>query len=239
MNPRKIQFSARVTEQFRAAALPRVLALFAATASAPAEILLYDAIGFWGISATDFAAALKTAGSGPVNIRINSPGGEVFDGLAIYNMILAHGDATVYVDGLAASAASYIAMGGKTVNMAEASQMMVHNASTITYGNKTDHAKQITVLAKMDGQFADIYANKTGKPVADIMAMLDAETWLTAKEAKADGFCDNVITPPKADVASATVFWRNAEDIVAEPTVAEPTADTSARAKRTRLARIL
>lgn len=239
MTPRKIQFSARVTEQFRAAALPRVLALLAATADTPAEILVYDEIGFWGITATDFAAAFKAAGSGPVNVRINSPGGDVFDGLAIYNMILAHGDVTTYVDGLAASAASYIAMGGKTVNMAEASQMMIHNAWSLTIGNQAEHVKQAGVLAKIDGTLASIYASRTGKTTDDVAAMMAAETWMTATEAKADGFCDNVITPPAAAAASATVLWRNAEDIVPTPAVAEPTADTSARIKRARLARIL
>lgn len=207
MQPRKFQFSARAVEQFQAASLPRVLALRAATATEPAEILIYDEIGYWGITATDFAAAFKAAGSGPVNIRINSPGGDVFDGLAIYNMILAHGNVTTFVDGLAASAASYIAMGGKTVNMAEASQLMIHNAWGLTVGNQADHIKQAAVLAKIDGQLADIYAAKTGKPAEDIAAMMAAETWLTAKEANADGFCDAVITPPKAENSAGEVFW--------------------------------
>lgn len=230
------RFSARVTEQFRAAALPRVLALSAATADTPAEILVYDEIGFWGITATDFAAALKAAGNGPVNVRVNSPGGDVFDGLAIYNMILAHGDVTTYVDGLAASAASYIALGGKTVNMAEASQMMIHNAWGLTVGNQADHIQQAGVLAKIDSQLVNIYAGKTGKPNEDIAAMMAAETWMTAKEAKADGFCDNVITPPKTSDA-ATVLWRNAEE--PSPVVVVQAGSKSSREKGARLARIL
>lgn len=232
------RFSARVTEQFRAAALPRVLALSAATADTPAEILVYDEIGFWGITATDFAAALKAAGNGPVNVRVNSPGGDVFDGLAIYNMILAHGDVTTYVDGLAASAASYIALGGKTVNMAEASQMMIHNAWGLTVGNQADHIQQAGVLAKIDSQLVNIYAGKTGKPNEDIAAMMAAAggagTWMTAAEAKADGFCDNVITPPKAATDSAKVFW-SAE----QPAPVVQPGPKSSREKSARLARIL
>lgn len=241
MQPRKIQYKAwiaakshdRVADQLCTTALPRVLALFAAAKNAPAEILIYDEIGFWGVTAADFAAALKEAGSGPVNVRINSPGGDVFDGLAIYNMILAHGDVNTFVDGLAASAASYIAMGGNVVNMAESSQMMIHNAWGLTIGNQALHLKQAGVLAKIDGQLADIYASKTGKPVEDVAAMMASETWLTAKEAHADGFCDNVISPPKAALDEAKVFW-SAEPIIPPPQI-EPKAT---REKALRLAKI-
>ncbi len=235
MHPRKFQFSARVAEQFRAASLPRVLALFAATKDAPAEILIYDEIGFWGVTATNFAAALKDAGTGPVNVRINSPGGDVFDGLAIYNMMLAHGNVSTFVDGLAASAASYIAMAGKTVSMAEASQLMIHNAWGLTIGNQAEHIKQASILSKIDGQLADIYASKTGKSAEDVAAMMAAETWLTAAEAKADGFCDAVITSPKATLDDAKLFW--SADSSAAP-VAPKTESKAAREKVLRLARI-
>ena len=104
-------------------------ALRAAANDAPAEIMLYDEIGPWGVSAKAFTSILVSAGAGPVNVRINSPGGDVFDGLAIHNALKAHrGGVTTQVDGLAASAASYIAMAGDKVGMAESSMMMIHDA---------------------------------------------------------------------------------------------------------------
>lgn len=195
MSPRK-RFTARVTQAFAATGLPRTLAVRAATADSPSEILLYDEIGFWGVTATDFAAALKDAGPGQVNVRINSPGGDVFDGLAIYNMLLAHpGGVNTMVDGLAASAASYIAMAGDTVSMAESSQMMIHNAWGVAIGNRHDMTKTSDVLGRIDGQLADIYVSRTGKDKADVTSMMDAETWMTASEAKDSGFCNTVVTP--------------------------------------------
>lgn len=246
--PNRNRFTARVSQAFAAVGLPRVLSVRAATADAPSEILLYDEIGFWGVTATDFAAALKSAGPGPINVRINSPGGDVFDGMAIYNMLLAHpGGVTTMVDGLAASAASYIAMAGDTVSMAESSQMMVHNAWGLSIGNRHDMTKTAAVLARIDGQIADIYATKTGKDSADMAAMMDAETWMTASEASDSGFCNNVVTPAKAK--NTTDFRPNAalRQAVREafdlgmpaPVAAEPIVDEkSPRAKRLRLARL-
>lgn len=210
------RFSARTLLALAATALPRVLAVRAAAGSDPAEILLYDEIGFWGITAKDFAAALAAAGDGPIRVRINSPGGDVFDGMAIYNQMLVHpARVDTVVDGLAASAASYIALAGQTVSMHDSSMMMMHNAWGFAVGNRHAMTEMAGVLAKIDGQLAGIYAHRTGKPADEMAAMMDAETWLTAQEAKDAGFADAVLPPPERGakaLARARVLRAAAEE---------------------------
>jgi ATP-dependent Clp protease protease subunit len=175
----------------------------AATDSAPVEILLYDEIGFWGVTAKDFVLALAQAGDGPITLRINSPGGDVFDGLAIYNALRARtAPVNVVVDGLAASAASFIAMAGTTLSMAEQSMMMIHNAWGIVIGDRNDMLDMAAVMEKIDGQLAAIYAAKCGKTADEIGTMMDSETWFTADEAKDASLCDVIVSPPKPGSAS-------------------------------------
>jgi ATP-dependent Clp protease protease subunit len=163
-----------------------------------AEILLYDIIGqdFWsgdGVTAKKFAAQL--ASLGPVSrilLRINSPGGDVFDGAAIYNQLKTHGARIdVVVDGLAASAASVVAMAGEKITMAENAMMMVHNPWTIAMGDSTEMRKVADTLDKVSEAMRTSYA-RTGKKDAEIAALLDAETWLTAKDAVKEGFADEI-----------------------------------------------
>lgn len=151
------------------------------------EIDIYDEIGFWGINARDFKARLKDAGD--VVLNINSPGGDVFDGIAMFNDLVAHkGNVTVNVTGIAASIASIIAMGGNEINIAPNAFFMVHNAWTIGVGNRHDFNELSGTLAKIDDALARTYAARTGGGIKSIKAMMDAETWLTAKEAKEAGF---------------------------------------------------
>ncbi|WP_419900640.1 head maturation protease, ClpP-related [Roseomonas sp. USHLN139] len=195
---REKRYSGRVLALYEAGPKGK-LEVRAAKADQPAEILLYDEIGYWGVTASDFTAALASVGDQPVRVRINSPGGDVFDGLAMYNALLAHkpGVETV-VDGLAASMASVIALAGK-LTMQSASMYMIHKAWTITGGNEHDLAQVGGVLAKIDGQLAAVYAARTGKPVDEIVGAMAAETWYTADEAKAAGFAETVIAPPAAE----------------------------------------
>lgn len=209
---RGARFSSRVLANYISAKLPETLAVHAA-ADAPTEILLYDEIGYFGITASDFVLALAQAGDGPVTLRINSPGGDVFDGLAIYNAIRARtSPVNVVVDGLAASAASFIAMAGTTVSMNEASMLMIHNAWGIVIGDRNDMLEMAAVMEKIDGQLAAIYAGKSGKAAADISTMMDSETWLTSSEAKDAGLCDAVINAAKPDAKAMASLGR----IVAE-----------------------
>lgn len=160
----------------------------------PTEILLYDEIGYWGVTAKDFVLALAAAGPGPIVLRINSPGGDTFDGLAIYNALKARtAPVTVVVDGIAASAASFIAMAGSKVTMPEQAMLMIHNCWGIVIGNRNDMTEMSQVMLKIDGLMAGIYAAKTGRAVTEMAAAMDAETYYTSTEAKAVGFCDEIM----------------------------------------------
>ena len=157
-----------------------------------AEILLYDTIGGWGISAKQFASDLKALAGGNITLRINSPGGDVMEGAAIFNILKADGrPVTVYIDGLAASMASVVAMAGKVIMPANA-LMMIHNPWTLSMGDADRLRKDADLLDKIKGQIVGAYEGKCGaKQSRDaIVAMMDAETWMDGKEAVAAGFAD-------------------------------------------------
>jgi ATP-dependent Clp protease protease subunit len=165
-----------------------------------AEILLYDQIGesffSYGVTAKGVVQMLAEIGDKPVNVRINSPGGDVFEGMAIYNALKSHsGTVRVTVDGLAASIASIIAMAGKTVSMAENSMMMIHNPFALTAGDAGDLRKTADLLDKIKSQMVDTYNTKSKIGKKELGSMMDEETWLTAKEAVANGMADEVATP--------------------------------------------
>ena len=184
------RFSARAIERYSAGPVNDGVRIRAARDAGPAEILIYDVIGAdWfgeGVTAKGVMAALADANGGPVRVRVNSPGGDVFEGLAIYNALKNYaGDVNVEVDGLAASAASVIAMAGDTVTMHEGTLLMIHNASTIGIGNRHDMAATAATLAKVDEQLAGIYARVSGVAETAMAAAMDAETWYSAEDAKA------------------------------------------------------
>ena len=158
------------------------------------DILIYGPIGAEGVDAADVVSQLSTTKAKIVNGRINSGGGSAFDGMAMYTA-LKHwkGDVHVHVDGLAASAASVVAMAGDVINIAEGGMIMIHSASTGLQGNADDMRKQVDVLDKLDGQMAGIYASRTGKDREDVLALMAEETWFTAEEAVAAGLADNVV----------------------------------------------
>lgn len=200
------RFSGLTLKNYAASKVAATFAIAAAQGDAPTEILLYDEIGYWGVTDKDFALALAQAGNGPIKLRINSPGGDVFHGYAIYNMLVAYpADVHVVIDGLAASAASFIAMAGTTISMAETSMLMIHNAWGIVVGDRNDMLETAAVMEKIDGQLAAIYATKSGKQAPDVSAMMDAETWFTSNEAKIAGLCDDVLALPKPAAASNAV----------------------------------
>jgi ATP-dependent protease ClpP protease subunit len=162
-----------------------------------AEILIYGAIGasFWedSITAKQFSDELKKmdASIKEVDLRINSPGGDVFEGYAIANRIKQHSAKfTIYIDGLAASIASIIAIAGDEVVIGEGAQMMIHSAWTVAMGNARDLEKVIDRLGEIDEQLISLYVKKTGKSRAEIRDMVEKETWLNADEAVEMGFAD-------------------------------------------------
>lgn len=161
------------------------------------EIDLYDEVGFWGVNAKDFRARLKDAGD--VVLRINSPGGDVFDGLAMFNDLIAHkGNVRVEVTGVAASIASIIAMAGDEIAIADNAFFMIHNAWTLGIGNRHDFNDISGTLAKIDDALARTYASRTGAGIRTIKQMMDDETWLTAKEAKELKFATESLTQSDA-----------------------------------------
>lgn len=159
------------------------------------EVLIYGEIdSYWGVDAAQFARDLAQINASEITVRINSVGGDIFDGIAILNALRGH-DATinVVVDGLAASIASVIAMAGDTVTMNRNSQMMVHNGWAVCCGDMNDMAKTAEMLAKTTTNLASIYAEKSGGTVDDWLAVMAEETWMTADEAVEAGLADSVI----------------------------------------------
>lgn len=188
----------------RSEILPRALERWspevrAAEASDERSISVYDAIGYdpWtgeGVTAKRVASALRSLGKGPVTVNINSPGGDMFEGLAIYNLLREHeGEVTVKVLGLAASAASVIAMAGDTVQVARAGFLMIHNAWVAAMGNRNDMRDLAAWLEPFDAAMSDIYAARTGLEAKAITKLMDAESWIGGAAAVEQGFADQLL----------------------------------------------
>lgn len=178
-----------------------------------AVLRLYDPVDSWGedwgVSAKEFADALDGLPEGTARIRlhINSPGGEVFEAVTILNMLRRHPAAvTTVVDGLAASAASVIAMAGDEVVMARNSELMIHDAWGICIGNAEAMRGIAATLDHLSDNLASAYQGKAGGTVADWRAAMLAETWYGAEEAVAAGLADRVEAAP-AEPAGAAARW--------------------------------
>jgi ATP-dependent Clp protease protease subunit len=189
-----------------------------AEADKPAEIDLYDEIGFWGVTAKDFRAKLKEVENRDITLKINSPGGDVFDGIAMFNDLIAHnGRIRVEITGLAASAASIVAMAGDEIVMGENAFMMIHNAWSIVIGNRHDLRDFAGTLDKIDGALAKTYATRTGLGIRTVSQMMDDETWLTAAEAKEKGFADSVGAKAEAKAAFDLSVYAKTPDALKAP----------------------
>lgn len=182
-----------------------------------AEVMIYSTISsdkWWGdeTTPTDFDKALKEArknGATRLNLRINSPGGEVYSAVSMRSMIInaAFESVRVMIEGLCASAATLFAtIPGANVVIAEGSEFMIHNPSTIAWGNAAELQKTVDHLHKFENQFHEMYATKTGKTEDQIKEWMDAETWFTAKEAVDNGFCDEILS---AEPVAACVTSRD------------------------------
>lgn len=163
-----------------------------------AEVFIYDIIGAdgWGggLSAKDFAQQLKALGDiEQISIRINSPGGNVFDGVAIYNILDNHPAKVItYIDGMALSAASVIALAGEEVHMAENAFFMIHNPWTMAIGDATELRKDADLLDKIRDSLLNTYVSKSMLDAETIQKMMDAETWFSAQEAFDAGFISHM-----------------------------------------------
>jgi ATP-dependent protease ClpP protease subunit len=164
------------------------------------EILLYDEIGedpFFGggVSAKRFVQDVQDVTTPELHLRINSPGGNVFEGITMLNALRrSKAKVTAYVDGLAASAASVVAMGADEVVMSRNAEMMIHEASGIVMGNSADMQQMADLLSKSSDNLASVYADKAGGSVKQWRDAMTAETWYTDKEAVAAGLADRVET---------------------------------------------
>ena len=206
----------KTLEDLLAAQPTPVVSWYAITAEAAGEgaptrakINIYDAIGgWWGTNASDFVAELDGLDVDELEVHVNSPGGAVWDGIAIMNSLKKHrARVTVIVDGLAASAASIVAMAGDEVVMAEGSQMMVHQASGGAWGNADFMRDTAGILDKIDQNLAGIYARRAGGSRESWLDVMRAETWYNADEAVAAGLAD------RADVAGEPVDAEAAFDL--------------------------
>jgi ATP-dependent Clp endopeptidase proteolytic subunit ClpP len=162
-----------------------------------AEVWIYDVIGedFWGegVSAKRFVKELADITASQIYMHINSPGGSVWDGQAIYNAVKRHpANVTTYVDGLAASIASVIALAGNQVVMAENALMMIHDPWAMTIGTADEMRASADVLDKVGETIRAVYERRTGKDSAEIKSAMIEETWYTASEAVEYGLADQV-----------------------------------------------
>lgn len=167
-----------------------------------AEILIYEDVGdgwFGGVTAKGFAEQLRDLGDvSQIDVRINSYGGEVFAGLAIYNQLQSHkASITAYVDGIAASIASVIAMAGDEIHIAEAGFLMVHDAWGVTIGNAADVREFADRLDAISGAIADVYVARTGKTLAQVREWMAGETWFNSSDSIKNGFATKIVENQK------------------------------------------
>ncbi|MEY0214154.1 head maturation protease, ClpP-related [Providencia rettgeri] len=167
-------------------------------ASSNNTISVLDVIGedYWGegVTAKRISGALRAIGSNDIVVNINSPGGDMFEGLAIYNLLRAHsGKVTVNILGIAASAASIIAMAGDEIQMGRGAFLMIHNCWSIGVGNRHDFAKLAADLEPFDKSMADIYVARSGQPESVVSKMMDDETYIASSDAIAKGFADRLL----------------------------------------------
>lgn len=175
-----------------------------------ATISIYDPIGMdpWsggGFTVKKAAAILRNLGKRDVTVNINSPGGDLFEGIAIYNLFRDYaGEVTVRVLGLAASAASVVAMAGDKIQMPRAAFMMIHNVWVMAVGNRNDLRAAADQLETFDDALADVYAARAGREKKEIAKLMDRETWFSGSQAIEGGFADELLpadaTEEKEDV---------------------------------------
>ena len=160
-----------------------------------AEVFLYNEIGSFGTSAQEFVADLRKIKTPKIEMHISSPGGEVFDGMAIYNALRNHpAHVTMFIDGIAASAASFIAMAGDRVLAERTATLMIHDGHGIAAGNAKDMLALADLLDKTSDNIASIYAEKAGGEVSAWRERMRAETWYSAAEAQQAGLVDEVVS---------------------------------------------
>ena len=191
--------------------------------SSGTEVLIYDEIGAYGVTAKGFLAELGALPEdAAIDLRLNSPGGSVFDAVAIYNALNRHaGEITVWIDGIAASAASYVAMAGDAIVMPENAFLMIHDPSGLVMGTAEDMRATAEALDKVKGSLIQGYSAKSKKADDEIATLMAAETWLDAKDALDLGFIDRIAEPVKLAASFDVARFRTAPPELVEA-VGEP-----------------
>lgn len=186
---------------------------------------VFGPIGGWfGVNSEDFAAELAQV-KGALTVHINSGGGSAYEGIAIANLLRQHPHTVNgVVTGLAASAASVIAMGCDSLTMAPGSQLMIHRAMTEVYGNRADMAEAMDFLEKMDTSLAGLYQARAGGDLDQWENAMQAETWYTPDEAVAAGLADHIAEPPSKAGSDSDPAWGNAANVGGEPSTPVPPA---------------
>lgn len=200
-----------------------------------AKLYIYDEIGYWGDTAKALVDDLKGVTGDSLEVHLNSPGGDIFDGLAIYQALKDHeASVTVHIDGLAASIASVIAMAGDKVVMSPKASMMIHDGWTMAVGNGEELRKTADLLDKQSSIIASVYADRSGVAADTWRSAMREETWYTAQEALDAGLVDEVEGLKKAeqgDPFDLAVFAHAGRDKapapVAKAAVEDPAPKTS------------
>ncbi len=157
------------------------------------RVYLYDEISWFGVTAADFVSELASLGGQDFELHVNSPGGDVFEGLAMLNSLRAYpGNVTAVVDGIAASAASFLIMGANEIVMQKNTELMIHDAWGLCIGNSADMRDTADRLDKVSDNIADIYSGRTGDPVTEWRDRMRAEVWYSANEAVEVGLATRV-----------------------------------------------
>jgi len=196
------------------------------------EILIYDVIGWPYNDASGLIRHISDLGGKDILVRINSPGGDVFDGTAIFNTLKDYsGKVTVRIEGLAASMGSVIALAGKDVQAYPSTMMMIHEPWVYTAGNQYELQDIIEILSKISGSILDIYTGKTKTGKKEMREMMKAETWMTAKEAKEKGFVDTIIEAGKPIKAQfdLSMFANVPDELVRDEDLTERDAEKALR----------
>jgi ATP-dependent Clp endopeptidase proteolytic subunit ClpP len=189
-----------------------------ALADDTAEVIIYDVIGWPFNDASELVRSLAGMTAKTITVRINSPGGDVFDAVSIFNALQSHKSKVITrVEGLAASAASFLALAGKEVQAYQNTMVMIHDPWVCVAGNQYELRETADILEKLSGQMVDIYAGNSSVGKKEIRDMMKAETWMTAKEAKEKGFIDTIVDGKSAKAQFDLSMFANApEDLTAE-----------------------
>lgn len=197
-----VSAASKLRGEVPASALARWTPTICAAGDEPGAINMYAPIGAYEgeVGTKMVASILRNMKGKAVTVNLNSPGGDFFEGVAIYNLLREYeGEVKVRVVGMAASAASIIAMAGDEVEIAESAFLMIHNAWTIALGNKDDMRETAAMLGKFDESMARVYEKRAGMDYEEIVKMMDNETWLSGKEAVEMGFADSLLASDRVE----------------------------------------